>query len=60
MKASEVIKRLRELKQLHGDKEVSMTSEWGNVPVLLIAAYDEDGRGKDDPGFKKISQFHVH
>jgi hypothetical protein len=55
-----MIKRLEELVKEHGDKEVTLTAEWGVSPALLIAPYDKDGRGIGDPGFKKIAKFHIH
>jgi hypothetical protein len=60
MKAKAMIKRLEELVKEHGDKEVTLTAEWGVSPALLIAPYDKDGRGIGDPGFKKIAKFHIH
>jgi len=59
MKASELIREIRELKKRHGDKEVHLNKPYDSRAVLVMA-YDEDGRGERDEGFKGISQFYIH
>lgn len=59
MKASEMIKDLRELKKKYGDKKIHFNKPYDSE-ALLVMAYDEDGRGEKDDGFKGVSQFYIH
>ena len=62
MRASELIEKLEKLKKKHGNAEVtvSVPHKHGSGEVVLINAYDKQGRGTKDPGFTRTSCFHIH
>ncbi len=61
MKISRLIRQLAELKKLHGDLMVKkFDGDHGLVDVMLANAYDPDGRGENDPGFKGMSRVVIH
>lgn len=60
MKISRLIKQLADLKKLHGDLPVQKMDGSKSFDVMIAAAYDDDGRGSRDPGFKGMSHVTIH
>lgn len=62
MKASELIAELQKKIEEIGDLPVTLNSEWGEAPAVLVAAYDDEGRSlkHGDPGALPPTGIHVH
>ncbi len=61
MKARALIKEIREMIKLHGNREIIFMGSNGlNEAVMLVNAYDDHGNGEGDPEFDGIQKFVVH
>ena len=60
MKAKQLILELKELVKEYGNQEVTISREWGDSEAMLVAPYDKEGNGPQDPQFNGVKRFHIH
>lgn len=60
MRISELIRQLREVKKEYGDLPIYQMEDYGDTDLFIAVAYDADGRGPKDKGFKGYSKIILH